>query len=60
MHHYFSSGAVCITGQANGVLGFRYDRESQMSLDVDGSLASAPVVANIIDDNGDIAMVRGK
>jgi hypothetical protein len=49
-----------IIGKANGVLGFRYDREGQASLDVDGSLTSAPVVTDIIDDNGDIAMVCGK
>lgn len=49
-----------IIGKANGVLGFRYDREGQVSLDVDGSLTSAPVVTDIIDDNGDIVMVCGK
>jgi len=60
VNHHFFSGAVCIIGKANGVLGFRYDREGQVSLDVDGSLTSAPVVTDIIDDNGDIVMVCGK
>jgi len=60
VNHHFFSRDVGIIGKANGVLGFRYDRESQVSLDVDGSLTSASVVTDIIDDNGDIVMVCGK
>jgi hypothetical protein len=42
------------------VSGFRYDREGKISLNVDSSLTSAPVVSDIINDNGNVVMVCGK
>ena len=60
MNHYFFSGGVGVAGKANGVFGFRYDREGQVRLDVDSSLTSTSIVTNVINDNGNVGRVCGK
>ena len=60
MNHHFFSGGVDMAGKANSVFGFRYDREAQVRLDVDRSLAITPVVTDIINDNGNVIIVSGK
>ena len=60
MNHDFLAGGVGITGKANSVLGLRYDREGQVRLDVDSSFTGAPVVTNVVNDNGYVGRVCGK
>ena len=60
MNHHFFPSVVGVAGQPKGVLGLWYNREGKMTLNVDSSLISAPVVSDIIDDNGNIVMLGGK
>jgi hypothetical protein len=60
MNHHFFPGVVGVAGKPKGVLGFRYDREGKISLNIDSSLTSAPVVTDIINDNGNVVLVCGK